>query len=339
MVCRAQDIVPPRRLSFDSVHSVTVGAPGTFVGGACRADPEFMDALIDTILIDEHKKVVDPNRSPFSPTSSPPTLTDDPAMDSVIAQSWISELQVAQSQSCGGYLKTGKCWCVVSDSVAVGCTEAATCAQQGWQCNSAQDPDSESQLQALLQQHVAHTLAVWAQTAGFALRYYQRDPAETDSSYKQRLVILLSTCIGMEWLGAGAYDEHGQLSDDIPLSAAYVAQHGCPASMYASTLYGMCLNCPHGKVAAAGATQESDCRISPTSLPDKRDHIPKTPETTGTPFPDCVLTQECELALVDVEQPGDPLAVLVKQPSPAQNRTDSSATWQVYIPSHTDSIA
>ena len=290
----------------------------------------------------QYRTVVEP-KQPTASISSSPTVTDDPVLYSVVAQSWISELQVVSIESCGGVLKTGQCWCVVSKSVAVGCVPEQVCVQNGWSCNSARDPDSEPKLQGLLQQHATQTLAAWAQTAGFALRYYQPNPADTNSSYKQRLVSMLSQCIDTPTM-LGGYDEHGRLPDDVPLSAAYVVQHGCPANMYTTFYrYDMCVNCPHGKVAAPGATQESDCQMSPTSsLPNKIDHLPRRPETTGTPFPDCYSTHECELVLVDREQFDEPVAVLVKQPSPEQNRTDSaasSATWQVYIPPHTAEIA
>ena len=225
--------------------------------------------------------------------------------------------------------------------------EATQCVQNGWECNSVRDPDSASQLRTFLQQHAFQTLVAWAKSAGWAARYYQRTPAETDGSYKQRLVAMLS-----QDLDVVGYDERGRVPDDSAVSAAYVAQHGCPADMYASPTYGMCVKCPFGKAAAAGATQESDCETS-SIFGEKTDPI-RRPETTGTPFPDCFATQECELVPVDVElppagsEPQPQMAVLVKQPSlppppaeggaayhPEQNRSEPAAvssTWQVYIP-------
>ena len=303
MSCRASQI------------NVERGSSGTFAGGLCRADPGLVDAVIATISIDSTDKA------------------------GVVAQSWISELQVAQSQSCGEQIKTGECWCVGPDS----CIDAALCTTHfGWRCGPAQDPESSAELQMLLQQQATRTLIEWAKFAGFAMHYVQQVDTETDSEYKRRLVELL---VGP--LHQGNYDEHGKLTRDDVHSAEYVRITGCPADTYSSSLSRLrtCTSCPPGKHAAAGATQRSDCTMKNAS-----DHPQEgVPATTGTPFPGCLAVDECELIGIDLPDFRE-LAVLAKQPAipplplpvqvsggvayyPDRNHTASgSSTWQVYIP-------
>jgi hypothetical protein len=212
-----------------------------------------IDGLIATMLINE-----DLPPRPNATFSISPIV-----QDSIIRQSWISQLQLAESQSCAQAV-TAQCFCqstlpdMEQPKVAT-CMLAAQCNSMpapGWRCNAAADPMTKMLLGGLLREHVTETLVQWAMVAGFAQGWYSQREAETDQEYNNRLVTIL-----VEAQAAGQYDDvgygHGFLSDSSLFSAAYARDHSCPVNSYASSVN--CLPCPDGTEAPAGSTGISDC--------------------------------------------------------------------------------
>lgn len=343
----------------DAKHSNAVygeHAPsfGTFSGGLCRADPAMIDALIATLVNLQEEPVrsdVD-DRAP---------VTAAQAAD-IIAQSWLSVLQLAQSQgasSCGQQKDYSQCWCS-SDSTAASepesydiddCIATAVCmenSQLGWRCDSAQDPASTVQLAALVQQHAAQTLIEWARYAGFAPRSIDQHSFEPDSTYRERLIDML-----VKPLSQGRYENLGHLGPDDLQSAAYAQHHGCPVNTFLATTHAnMCVRCPNGKQSLAGSIDQSACKPSQKHKSGNLIEQESTgTQPTGTPFPDCMATGECEIIQIDTLEHDLPFAVLAMPPKrrpsspatgprhqPENNRTSlgpaiSSSTWQFYITS------
>jgi hypothetical protein len=251
------------------------GLSGSYAGGACRPDPAMIDGLIATYVIYDGL----PLRANASFAMSHASMVE------IIKQSWISELQLALSQSCGEEIVTAQCFCAsqgspVEDVPTVNeCMLAANCnanVNWGWSCAPDQDPVSAQLLRSLLQAHAVPTLVQWATAAGFAQKHITEAPDETDSAYAIRLQELLVNPLSQGRYGFQEGD-YGMLKPDDTQSAAYVTKHQCPANTYSDirpyyppsgvTVSGsgpsMCIGCPRGKVSPAGSTGKSACEKDP----------------------------------------------------------------------------
>ena len=230
------------------------GLAGKFSGGACRPEPAMVDGLIATMLINEDLPSL-PNR----------TFVIAPSMqESIIRQSWVSQLQLAESQSCM-QLGAHGCFCTSGRLPEVSaCLSVSQCnANAAWRCNAAADPMVPMLLSGLLREHVPITLVQWAMAAGFVQSSYARRQDETEMVYAARLVQLL-----VEPLARYGYNDdtgsYGVLRPTDPLSAAYAHTHdqSCPANWYGTRGEGRiwgCLPCPDGTESPPGSTVVSDC--------------------------------------------------------------------------------
>ena len=228
-----------------------------------------IDGLIATMLVNEDLPSL-PSR----------TFVIAPVMQvCIIKQSWVTQLQVAETQSC--MLEPGAhCFCTSGHNsrdnritmpqfpTAYACMLPSLCnanAPIGWSCDPAADPLVAMVLTGLLSEHVSTTLVQWAMAAGFVQSSYARQQDETDPDYRLRLVQLLVEPLGRN----GYYDttgDYGVLRPTDPLSAAYAHDHISPASCPANS-YGArsedrtwdCLPCPDGTEAPPGSITVSNC--------------------------------------------------------------------------------
>lgn len=256
------------RITHDGVQGDSGGGngwTGKFMGGACRPEPAMLDGLIATMLINED----------LPPRPNEVFAISPVVQESIIRQSWISQLQLAESQSCGQEPAAGQCFCVSTlgksekffDVAKIAtCIPATDCTANhalGWTCNAAADPLTTMILSNLLQEHATETLIQWTMAAGFAQPLYSQQQAETDLEYRTRLVQMLADAHA-----AGRFEDvgygYGVLSKTDHSSAAYARDHSCPANSYFELVLGearsvSCLPCPDGKEAPAGSTTVSAC--------------------------------------------------------------------------------